>query len=349
MRKTLLTLFVWLLLCALGRADDQANLVKQVQISNRAAVEAIHTLSCKATRSMTRANGQAEESPTEEHHHSGGNVRVRLRHGQDWTDVLVKDGVMYSMSNVRETFIPYKVLGHVARYRDTPIGMCDPMYESLFFLRAEVQNESRRVTFDEFMNKPHALRRAERVSEGSRELIVLRLEFAPDSWAEYYFDPSANYLMRKLKSSYVMPGSPSIKDSLTEVTRYREATPGIFFPEEVVKRVALNGKPTATIRAVFRDVRVNQPLPAGIFDFRFPKDAMVDNEIQGKRYRIGADGTQVGESEPMPNPPPPEGAVLRTETREEPLFWSLWILPASLALLGLTGAWWAFRKWRERV
>jgi hypothetical protein len=352
MKQSLSFLAVWLAFYGTCRAESRDDLVKHVRTANRAAVEAVHTLFCRGVRITTLPQGETKESPPEEYYYSEGTIRVRQRQGQRWTDVLVKDGRVVSMSNTDDPRKHPKARAHISAYRGLPVGNADPMFHGLLKLVADAQKGAGLVCFDDFMSyKPHTLRRAERVSEGSRELIVLKLEFAPDSWAEYYFDPAVNHLLRKIKSSHVVGTGPSAftMDGSTEVLRFREGAPGVFFPEEVVYNRVGNGKPLGTERFVFRDLRVNQPLPPGALDVDPPKDAMIDDAIQGKRYNVGADGKQVGESQPLAMPGPPLGAVLRTETREEPRSWSAWILPASLGLLGVAGALWLVRKWRGRA
>jgi hypothetical protein len=255
------------------------------------------------------------------------------------------------MSNTDDPRKRSKAHAFISPYRGLPVGHADPMHGGLFKLVADAPKAPGLVCFDDFMNhKPHTLRRAERVSEGGRELIVLKLEFAPDSWAEYYFDPAVNHLLRKLKSSHVVgTGSRAFTmDGSTEVLRFREGAPGVFFPEEVLYNRLADGAPLGTDRFVFRDLRVNQPLPPGALDVGSPKNAVIDDAIQGKSYKVDADGKQVGESQPLAMPGPPSGAVARTETKAEPRSWSAWILPASLGLLGVAGALWLVRKWRGR-
>lgn len=351
MSKSLPILAVWLAFHSMCRAENREDLVKHVRIANRAAVEAVHTLSCKGVRITTLPNGQTKESLPEEYQYAEGTFRMRQREGQRWTDVFVKDGRKFSMSNADDRRKRYKVHTAISPYRGLPLGDADPMHHGLFRLVAETQKGLFYGPFDDFMNnKPHTLRPAERVFEDGRELIVLKLEFAPDSWAEYYFDPAVNHLLRKIKSSHVVgTGSSAFTvDASTEVLRYREGAPGVFFPEDVAYNNLANGKPLNTFRVLFRDLRVNQPLPPGALDFRVPKDALIDDSIQGKRYQVDADGKQVGESQPLGMPGPPLSAPARTETKAEPRSWSTWILPTSLALLGVAGVLWLVRKWRGR-
>jgi hypothetical protein len=351
MSKSLPLLAAWLAWSGVCHAQSQEDLVKYVRAANRAAVEAVHTLSCKGVRITTLPNGETKESPPEEYYYSEGTIRVRQRQGQRWTDVLVKDGRMLSLSNTNDPRKRPKAHAFISPYGGLPVGNADPMFHGLFKLVADAQKGPGLVSFDECMNhKPHTLRRAERVSEGGRELIVLKLEFAPDSWAEYYFDPAVNHLLRKIKSSHVVgTGAGAFTmDSSAEVLRFREGALGVFFPEEVVYNRVATGKPLGTDRFVFRDLRVNQPLPPGALDVGSPKDAVIEDAIQGKSYKVDAHGKQVGESQPLAMPGPPSGAVARTETREEPRSWSAWILPASLALLGAAGVLWLVRKRRGR-
>lgn len=336
-----------------GPAESPDDLIRSVRVSNRSAVEAVTSLSCRYTKTSTRADGQTRQIPPGEYSRSAGMVRIRSRSGQRWSDTLVRDGRMVSMSNSPDPKHPEHVVGSVRPYGGQPLGHCDPLYDGLFTLLGDIDKPPCNMTFDDYLRRPYKVLHAERVTDGGREHVVIRLEFVPDSWTEYHFDPKANYLMSRLKYYFLNKSvrPPTSAEGETEVIRFREASPGVYFPEEVVKKEVTAGQLVGTHRIVFQNIRLNQPLSQDAFNLRFPEGTEVDDLIQGRRYRTGSDGNQKGEAQPVPLPPPPRELAeyhAGTETSEEPSSWTVWLTPASLGVLGIASGTWAVRRWRVR-
>jgi hypothetical protein len=199
---------------------------------------------------------------------------------------------------------------------------------------------------------PKLLRRASRQSENGRHFIVL--EFSNDkAKVEWWFDPSVNYLVRKYRGESSEPGRKGTTvraESRIEVTRFAEPVRGIYFPAEV-KEEYFHGSDLQNTKVVtFSGLRVNQPLPAGVFTFRFPSGTLVQDLIAREAYTVGNDGNPVGTRRALPNvsPPPTIATGFRTETQEEPGSWTTWILPLSAVILGVAGGLWLIDKRRRR-
>src|SRR5205085_2583892 len=98
-----------------------------------------------------------------------------------------------------------------------------------------------------------------------------------------------------------------------------ECSPGLFFPERIIGGSEANGKPATTTIAELSDVRVNGPLPDGIFQLLYPHNIYLTDSIRGVIYRVDPQGNQLSEARPLGGrvPPPPVGGVSdepRTET-----------------------------------
>ncbi len=183
-------------------------------------------------------------------------------------------------------------------------------------------------------------------SEGGRKLIYVGLEHDL-SHLQFWFDPQVNFLVRK--RTVTAKNQPTEIRSEGTVTRFKEALPGIFFPEVVEVRQYVGGRLASEQTFNFKDIRVNQSIPADIFSLRLPAGTDVTDTVLGKRYTVDANGNPVGPMQDlirMASAPPP-GVAPRTETREEPRPLTRWILPASVLLLVVAGLIWSVRKWKQ--
>jgi hypothetical protein len=135
---------------------------------------------------------------------------------------------------------------------------------------------------------------------------------------------------------------------LTEVVRFKEVAPAIFFPEQIESRKKAGD--ASTVRS-FTEVRVNQPMPAHAYDFRFPAGTEVTDEVQNKVFKAQEDGQIVHMKHlrivPFTQIAPAPDAV-RGVTREEPTGRTRWILPVGLFFLAMGGCIYLWRKWRNR-
>lgn len=95
-------------------------------------------------------------------------------------------------------------------------------------------------------------------------------------------------------------------------------------------------------------------MPDSTFDFKFRHGIYLTDRIEGKVYKVDVTGKPIGEKRPMlvaaPIPVSPDAPANspRAETREEPGRSGWWLLPASMTILGVSGALLLVRRWRNR-
>jgi hypothetical protein len=120
-------------------------------------------------------------------------------------------------------------------------------------------------------------------------------------------DPAANYLARRLTvhiaSQQVVDFESRQRrtvsvDMISEVKEFRSCGDGVFFPTESEYRYVRSDHETPTMVSTFvvKDLRVNEPLAAEAFDFRFPEHAIVVHKPVGgvpKRQLWGSDNQPV--------------------------------------------------------
>lgn len=144
---------------------------------------------------------------------------------------------------------------------------------------------------------------------GSADLICLRVwQPAADAatrgdYFDVYLDPRAGMMVRKVvnhKENYKWPGEGTFPwaEWVHEVTRFRDVGQGVFFPEESELRVYRSGReqPTAVTRFVTTRLVVNEELPEGALDFRFPENTLVRYPVENGQRRValwGADNRPV--------------------------------------------------------
>jgi hypothetical protein len=203
--------------------------------------------------------------------------------------------------------------------------------------------------------------------DGPRELVAIDLSYdrnypatqsqpEPQVWdVTVSLDPSANYLIRRLQLTCTTKSDKRRVRRDTEVTRFVEAAPGVFFPDLVEFRVDINGQRTYTDSVRITDLRINQPIAPGKLRLAYDQGVRVLDSIRGSEYQVDADGRRITPEirQPKANLPPAitpsngsKTVVPRTETKEEPRSAVRWILPSSLIVLS-AGILLAFvRRWR---
>jgi hypothetical protein len=86
-------------------------------------------------------------------------------------------------------------------------------------------------------------------------------------------------------------------------------------------------------------VRINQPIPESVFDLKFHPGIYIDNGIEGKKYKVDANGTPIGPKTDIAGwtsvPDAPKLPEPRYETKTEPRPWGYWTLRVSAGILAL--------------
>jgi hypothetical protein len=98
--------------------------------------------------------------------------------------------------------------------------------------------------------------------------------FSGDMRQSLYFDPAANYLIRKEEDQgKAFPDDVCEYHNVAEVTKIKNCGDGIFFPEEIDYSDGGTSRWTLTVRVT--SVTINQPIPEDRWDFRFPEGILV--------------------------------------------------------------------------
>ena len=163
----------------------------------------------------------------------------------------------------------------------------------------------------------------------------------------FWVSPRHNFLVRKR-------GWVSEKADLhseTEVVRFHEPEPGVFFPARVESTTTAAGSRVPIRTITYSEVALNKPYPPDIFVLKFPRGAYLLNQFKNQTYETDEDGKPLGKVTPVPeaaimptspldkSAPPP-----LTETKDEPQSWSRYILPISLGILALAAVAWIARR-----
>ena len=169
---------------------------------------------------------------------------------------------------------------------------------------------------------------------------------------EIWFSEPHNYLINKIV------GKPTAANRTeTEVVKFTELAPGIFFPELTeVRRFTTTGSALEQT-ASFSEIRLDRDHRQGVFDFKFPKRAKLVNVTMNQVYETDELGNPLGNvtraadvpsGRPAPTQalsPPPSSL---TETKEEPKTVTRYILPSSVGLLTAAAGWWYIRRARRQ-
>lgn len=318
-------------------AESQQDLLDMALSSHRIARESIHTFFCQV--SITSNAKKRLLLPRGEYWRSPDAIRIRSNRGSTVGDVLVQNSRI--MSIVKEkTPRGDNVRASVAQ-GNQPLGECDVWRIGLLSFFG---SQGTWVTLDEVLNGKHKLKEVKRLSEGGQELIYIDLEHEK-ARLEIWLDPKVNYLARKMHITMTLSGPKARGEH--EVVRFKEAVPGIYFPEQVEARGYTDNNLDGTTMATFADIRINQPLQHDAFKLHYPSGVKVMDTIQGKFYTVDGDGRPVGTVKNMQvvqTPPLPVGVDPQTATEFEPTSATRWILPVSLGVLAMGGIAWLIRK-----
>jgi hypothetical protein len=324
------------------RAQGTAEIVEEVRSRHQAGIEAIHTLSCKLTVKEEHPDGRVTVNGTREYWRAGSAVRAKWRDGDHRLECLIKDERVVSVSR---TDGKAAITGSIGRDEGSPLGIADPWHNAMFTFFGESAGRIPRPMPFEGLLAASKVRKAERVGDGKSEAIVAELAIGP-STRQYWFDPGRNYLINKVVSTY---GSST---TTSEVVSFKEAVPGVFFPESVMTKSMVGGIVKSTRTATFSDIRINAPIPDDMFVLNFPPKTEVHDLIQGKKFTADAAGRLSGTGVALASPPSPDfygrPMVPHTATSSETAHWTTWVLPASLGILAVGVGAWMVNWWRTR-
>ncbi len=346
-------------------ADIKAeDLLAEVRAGNKAALDSIRTLSCRMTvANPVSAIPQSQMSPVE-YWQSGDSFRVRFADAFELTDAVRHNGVRRSssVSQKRNIFSIRPV------QPDERTGRFDPYASGLLKLFG---TKVWPLTLEKILSQPHTINSIAKQPLDGHDCVMLKMSVKFDGGStgnfEIWFDPHVNYLARRLTGDF--SGSPDMPPTRREsqVLKFVEAAPGIHFPAEAETKFLAGKKVTQHEIVTFTDIRINQPLPAGIFELPIPPDATVRDAVADREYKLDANGKETGTSRPLakgmqglPGKPglpgkggeptasaPSSAPVSHRATTKEPEPMTRWILYGLLAVLAIAGGVWYVRRLRS--
>lgn len=327
------------LIASLPLATEKPEEILHFTVSaHQASVQSIWSFYCRIEMPQSGISG--------EYWRSGGTVRMRQRAGNRSDELLVENGLIKSIGHLKAANGIEETVAGISRWRGI-LGNCDPWFLGCISIHGP---DFKAYSLDDLINHHHILKDAKRVVESDHELIYISIEFDKIRH-QLWFDPRFNYMLRRRLTS--ITNDNFREQGGVEVRKFREAAPGIYFPEEVVTITpGENGQLNSTPLASFQDIRINAT------DFSIPKISFVrgmslSDSIQGRSYRVDENGVEIGIDPRVhvsltPPPIPAHSHSDMTVSHSESTPMTYWILPASLVLLCVAGCLWVVRKRRAR-
>lgn len=277
--------------------------------------------------------------------------RVRLKDRSSFQDLVVKDAVVWSMAQGRNSDGSTQMNAGAKPAEKYPNLMCDPWSEGL--LVVPLPNTVSFVAAEELIKDAAKVRRVGRRMDGDREVVAVELTYQSEpkpsgnTWdVTILFDPQVNYLVRKFVMVCDRTKQGQKIRNEHSVVEFKEAGPGVFFPVRSASLIHVDDQLIQTGTASVSNLRVNQPLPADTFRLAYQRGVTMYDGVKGTKYKVDENGKPI--SEPVPDPPgnlSPTAAAEsstppltpRLETQVEPSSSTWWVLPCSFGVLALGG------------
>ena len=349
MRAIQLAAVIFLSLASGGGAPGQAladsPLLEEVLQGNRTTLDSIHTFYCRMT--IVEADfGQTAKPEQCGYWRSGSMVRARTTDParRDVVDIFANDSRLQGLSSHADERHGYVNI-NTGRL---PRG--DAWEDGLLTFPLSGGATHRVLPIDRLLQEGQKIGNVTRREEDGHSCIVVELLDKDDGRRELWFEPKLNYLVwRVVFLGAHLKGQGGQRKMMNTVKQFTEIAPGMFFPADAELSSSRDGKPVRTISTTFSDIRINEPLPPDIFDFRFPADLRVYDRISGTSYITGADGnSRVDEKASRARVAPPVASAPGDFTRVEVRPWSSWIIPCSLGVLGGAAGLYARNRWLMR-
>jgi hypothetical protein len=319
-----------------------ADLISQERAANRMSIESVQSLHARIEFATPDGSAPAEGLPKAGEYWKQGSDERQNQTSYDQTVVQVlslggKQKVLTSSRTKQGKVI------RAAASMSTEAGttVVDPFRLGLFKL-----DDGHWDSLDELLRRPvERVNAEEAVSEGL-SLVKISTRLEGRDW-EIWVDPAVNHLIRKAVQSYPLPNKAVLRMEC-EITGFRETAPSVYFPEGVRQRHFMGDKLVADNLVHFREVRVNQPIPAGIFRMKFPAGIWMEDRIQQVNYKIDENGERLGPSVPTQEALAAPPTKTRTATVEEPPAFTRWPLVAGAVCLAAAAGTWVIRRRRLR-
>ncbi len=323
-------------------AVSAQDILEEVRAGNKSALESIRTLSCRITlASPTSQRGPMAES-TADYWQSGDSWRVHFQGAGQVHDSVGHDSIIRRLtrSEKRTRFVIKRA------EPDEPPSRFDPYGRGLLKLCGP---KGWSLTLEELLHRPHKLGKVTRESHEGREYIVLKISIKLEGELkgdfEIWFDPQVNYLARKLIGE-ITSSTPTKTRRESQVLRFLEAAPGVYFPVEAETKFYNDGKLAQHDVVTFSEIRVNQPLAPNLFELPIPPNSTVSDSIQDREYQVDAQGKAFGPERSLIKFAPLPAGSAQTETMTEPESVTRWIVYALLGVLAIAGGIWYVRRLR---
>lgn len=332
------------------------DLLQDVRAGNKSALESIRTLSCRMNvTTPVSANPRSDPSAVD-CWQSGDSFRIRFADAFQTTDAVRHNGVNRSSSVSRESNI-----FSIRPVQSEQTGRFNPYGSGLLKLFGP---KGWPLTLEKILSQPHKIKGVARQPLDGHDCVVVKMSFELDGQStgifEIWFDPQVNYLARRLTGEFTgAPNQPMARRE-SQVLKFVEAAPGIHFPAEAETKFIAGKKVTHHEVVSFTDIRINQLLPADIFELPIPPNTTVLDAIADRQYKLDASGKVFGPSHPlekrMPGvsgksgqapgiaASPPVVALTATTKEPEPI--TRWVLYGLLLVLAIAGSIWYVRRLR---
>jgi hypothetical protein len=336
----------------IGNLNAQG-LLEEVRTGNKAAIESIGIVSCRVSLASPVSQLGPKGATIADYWQSADSWRYRIEEGGNLTDSVRHDFAVRRLSrnDARTLFVIER-----ANADESP-GRCDPYGCGLLKLCGP---KGWPLTLDELLSRQHKVRQISRQAYQGHECVVLKLmvylaEETPGEF-EIWFDPKVNYLACKLiGESTIQTSKPFKSRRESQVLRFVEVTPGIYFPAETETKFYNDGTLAQHDVVTISDIRVNQPLAPNIFEMPIPPNATVIDRIRDREYKVDSQGKPTGSERSLPKGSPLPvsselpSTIAQVETTAEARPFIRWILYGLLLVLASASIVWYIRRLRGSV
>lgn len=317
-------------------ADDSLEKIKEL---HRAARESIVTLHCKVDLSLTVVNKKEktalQQSCKSECWITQNALRIRANDDGRITDSVWKDSIRTSLTTPQGPNSEMTGDRGSIKFMHTHRG--DPFIRGLLFLQLPGASED--LTFEQLVERAEKVD-ARTVAVDGKKAVVADMYFQTKEngvkWKlEVTFDPSVNYLIRKVVYRRLTQQKQVMEKIVTE---FREVDTGVFFPVQVHKSDTTDGVATGHSICTIKDIIANKKIPDSVFALNIPPGILFADSTRGSYYKT-TQGGGIGSAERklgrgiLPPSPAANDSGDGKETTYEPRSTMDWILIGVITLV----------------
>lgn len=197
------------------------------------------------------------------------------------------------------------------------------------------------VTFESLLRESTGTPQVSTQTNNGIVYAVVKMQFESKrprigKWAvEVTFDPSVNYLVRKVTYSCIDQPNRLIRSE--EVSEFAEFPGGNFFPTIIHGYFGSEGYESKMTTKI-NNVKINHKIPESVFMLNYTNGAMVVDASRETIYKVDSKGNRTSEEKKLiKTSPPPQASqgvqagssAFGSETESEPQGYSRWIAPVS--------------------